>query len=66
VTARREPPPPPSEPAAGRSCDAGHCSTPSIGWRWFPIERQWLPVCRDDMNVKGVPSIFRCRDEDQP
>ena len=38
-------PPPPDEPAAGRSCDAGHCNRPSIGWRLFRGQREWLPVC---------------------
>lgn len=38
-------PPPPDEPAAGRSCDAGHCNRPSIGWRLYRGWREWLPVC---------------------
>ncbi|MEH0657705.1 hypothetical protein QA860_08160 [Streptomyces stelliscabiei] len=38
-------PPPPDEPAAGRSCDGGHCDRPSIGWRLFRDQPEWLPVC---------------------
>jgi hypothetical protein len=38
-------PPPPDEPADGRSCDAGGCWRPSIGWRLFRGQREWLPVC---------------------
>lgn len=38
-------PPPPDEPAAGRSCDGGHCNAPSVGWRLYRGEREWLPVC---------------------
>ena len=37
--------PPPDEPADGRSCDAGHCDRPSIGWRLFRDQREWLAVC---------------------
>ena len=38
-------PPAPTEPTGGRSCDAGGCDEPSIGWRWFAVPREWLPVC---------------------
>lgn len=38
-------PPPPDEPAAGRSCDGGYCDAPSVGWRLFRGQREWLPVC---------------------
>jgi hypothetical protein len=38
-------PPPPTEPAASRSCDAGRCNRPSIGWRLFRGQHEWLPVC---------------------
>jgi hypothetical protein len=38
-------PPRPDDPADGRSCDAGYCDRPSIGWRLFRTHREWLPVC---------------------
>lgn len=37
--------PPPAEPADGRSCDGGHCNRPSIGWRLYRGQPDWLPVC---------------------
>lgn len=61
---RRQVPPPPEEPTGGRSCDAGGCNAPSIGWRYFPqpLPGEWLPVCIRDMRVKGVPRLFRVHD----
>lgn len=56
--------PPPDEPTDGRSCDGGHCNKSSIGWRFYPIgshgyDPEWLPVCRDHMEIKGVPARYR-------
>lgn len=57
-------PEPPDEPAAGRECDAGNCSKPSVGWRWFTDLREWLPACAGCMSRKGVPGRFRAYDKD--
>lgn len=54
----------PNEPAAGRGCDAGFCSQPSVGWRWFTDVREWLAACGRCMGGKGVPARFRAYDED--
>lgn len=53
-------PPPPDEPAAGRSCDAGYCDRPSIGWRLFRGQREWLPVC--GLHMDGPPGRTRIHD----
>jgi len=58
-------PTPPEEPAAGRSCDAGYCDRPSIGWRLFRGEREWLPVC--GLHMDGPNGWTRIHDpEEQP
>lgn len=58
-------PPPPDEPAAGRSCDAGHCNRPSIGWRLYRGWREWLPVC--GLHMEGPAGRTRIYDpEEQP
>jgi hypothetical protein len=57
--------PPPDEPAAGRSCDAGHCDRPSIGWRLYRGWREWLPVC--GLHMEGPAGRTRIYDpEEQP
>lgn len=61
---RPTPPDCPSEAADGRSCDAGNCNQPSIGWRWFTDVRQWLPACESDMSRKGVPPEFKRYDRE--
>jgi len=53
-------PPPPDEPAAGRSCDGGYCDAPSVGWRLFRGEREWLPVC--GIHMDGPPGRTRIHD----
>lgn len=53
-------PPPPDEPADGRSCDAGHCNRPSIGWRLFRGQREWLPVC--GLHMEGPAGRTRIYD----
>ena len=53
-------PPPPDEPAAGRSCDGGHCDRPSTGWRLFRGQREWLPVC--GIHMDGPPGRTRIHD----
>lgn len=56
---------PPDEPAAGRSCDAGNCNRPSIGWRLFRGWREWLPVC--GLHMEGPAGRIRIYDpEDTP
>ncbi|MBK3630308.1 hypothetical protein JHN59_37045 [Streptomyces sp. MBT49] len=58
-------PPPPDEPAAGRSCDAGNCGQPSIGWRLYRGWREWLPACGPHM--EGPAGRTRIYDlEEQP
>jgi hypothetical protein len=57
-------PPPPNEPADGRSCDAGHCSRPSVGWRLFRGQREWLPVCGICMD--GPAGRTRTYDQGEP
>jgi hypothetical protein len=58
-------PPPPNEPADGRSCDAGGCNRPSIGWRLFRDQPEWLPVC--GLHMDGPDGRTRLHDpEDQP
>lgn len=52
----------PTEPADGRSCDGGYCSAESIGWRFYPIEGVWLPVCVTHMDAEGVPAMYRMYD----
>jgi hypothetical protein len=42
--------PPPTEPTFGRSCDGGHCTRPSIGWRLYRGQPDWLPVCGSHMD----------------
>lgn len=61
--ARKNIPAPPGEPAGGRSCDAGHCGRASVGWRYFPSLRTWLPVCGQCVRSKGVPRWFRDYDD---
>lgn len=56
-------PPPPDEPAAGRSCDAGHCDRPSIGWRLYRGWREWLPVC--GLHMEGPASRTRIYDPEE-
>lgn len=63
---RRLPPLPPAALAAGRSCDAGWCEQPSIGWRWYPEQREWLPTCLACFRAKGVPPEFKSPDSDRP
>lgn len=58
-------PSPPREAAGGRSCDAGWCDEPSVGWRWFPERQQWLSACDRCMSVKGVPARHRHHDESE-
>lgn len=53
-------PPPPDEPAAGRSCDGGHCDAPSVGWRLFRGQREWLPVC--GLHMEGPEGRTRIYD----
>lgn len=53
-------PPPPDEPAAGRSCDGGYCDAPSIGWRLYRGQREWLPVC--GIHMDGPPGRTRIHD----
>lgn len=62
--ARKDIPDPPDHPAAGRSCDAGHCDRPSVGWRYFTDLRTWLPACDECIGGKGVPNWFRDYDDD--
>lgn len=57
---------PPDEPSYGRSCDAGRCNAPAVGWRWFTDVREWLPACANDIGGKGVPGRFRVYDTDYP
>jgi hypothetical protein len=56
-------PPPPDEPAAGRSCDAGHCDRPSVGWRLFRGQREWLPVC--GLHMDGPTGRTRIHDPEE-
>jgi len=58
-------PPPPDDPAAGRSCDGGYCDHPSIGWRLYRGQREWLPVC--GLHMDGPAGRTRIYDpqEDQ-
>ena len=55
-TPGRPGPPPPAEPADGRSCDGGHCNRPSIGWRLYRGEPDWLPVCGLHMDGPAGPT----------
>lgn len=57
-------PPPPDESAAGRSCDGGYCDRPSIGWRLFRGQREWLPVC--GLHMDGPAGRTRIHDPEQP
>ena len=57
-------PPPPDEPAGGRSCDAGHCNAPSIGWRLFRDQREWLPVCGIHMDGPNGRTLIHDPEDD--
>lgn len=59
--AKRPGPPPPDEPADGRSCDGGHCNRPSIGWRLYRGEPDWLPVC--GLHMDGPAGRTRIYDD---
>jgi hypothetical protein len=54
--ARLRHPAPPAEPADGRSCDGGGCNRPSIGWRLYRDQPDWLPVCGIHMNGPEGPT----------
>lgn len=54
--------PAPTEPTWGRSCDAGDCNAPSVGWRLFRGQREWLPVCGICMGT--APQRARVYDRD--
>lgn len=59
--ATRSGPPPPTEPTWGRSCDGGHCNRPSIGWRLYRGQPDWLPVC--GVHMDGPPGPTRIYDD---
>lgn len=52
-TPTRTGPRPPDEPTFGRSCDGGHCGRPSVGWRLYRGEPDWLPVCGVHMDGRA-------------
>jgi hypothetical protein len=54
---------PPTEPSYGRSCDAGHCNRPSVGWRLFRTDREWLPVC--GLHMDGPAGRTRIYDPEE-
>ena len=55
-------PPPPVADTGGQSCDGGDCDAPSVGWRYYVADRQWLPVCRRHIGA-GVPHQYKRYDE---
>lgn len=57
-------PPPPDEDTGGQFCDGGHCNTASVGWRYYPQDGGWLPVCRRHIGL-GVPAAFKRYDESE-
>jgi len=63
---RHLPPTGPPEPADGRSCDGGNCAAESVGRRWYPERREWLPCCGQHIRSKGVPPEFVHYDPPMP
>jgi hypothetical protein len=56
-------PDPPKGDSGGQSCDGGNCNAESVGWRYYPDRKEWLPVCHGHFFVKGVPAVFRKADQ---